>query len=135
MHTFRFKSATQVLTPQAIHAIRSFAPLGVSEIRRRAAEGLPLVEFPIFDNTWHDAKPILRRLVAAIDEGSLPLSIYEHFGSAEFPSKEEALTPAEFTERLAMLRGIELEQDRATQLEEGYIQSPEQYDPPTDEDP
>jgi hypothetical protein len=132
MHTFRFKSATPVLPPQAIHAIRSYAPLAVSEIRRRAAEGLPLLEFAIFDNAWQDSKPVMRRLVAAIDEGVIPLTVYEHFESSEFPPKDEPLTAAQFAERLASLREIELEQDTATQLEEGYIQSPEEYERPAD---
>lgn len=129
MDSFRFKSSERVLSAQIIHALRQFTVLGISELKARAASGQPLLEYPIFDNDWQDSKRTMMRLLAHIESGKLPLEIYEYNEVAGYSPEEELLSRGRFKERLQMLREIALEQDMAQQLELGYIESPEDYEP------
>ena len=130
MNSFRFKSSERVLSSQTIRVLRQFTVLSISEIRTRAANGQTLLEFPIFDNNWQDSRRIIMRLLARIDSGQLPLDIYECSEVRGYSPEEELQPIGRFRERLQMLHEIALEQDMARQLELGDIQSPEEYEPP-----
>jgi len=133
MESFRFRSSERVLSAHLIRVLRQFTLLGISELQARAASGQPLLEYPIFDNDWQESKRTIMRLLARIESGELPLQIYECDEVAGYPPEEELLSIEGFKERLQTLREIALEQDMAQQLELGYIESPEEYEP-LDED-
>lgn len=131
MQSFRFKSSERILSARVIRIMRRFTTLGIRELKARAASGQPLLEFPILDNNWQESQRIIKRLLALIEGGELPLDIAE-YNEGCIP-EEEALSPDGLESRLQMVREIKLQIDMETQLRLGEIGSREEYEP-DDED-
>jgi hypothetical protein len=128
VHSFRFRSADPVPSAGMIGALRRVTTLGIAEIRRRAAEGQPLIEIEVFDNAWQESRDLLNRLLAEIETGVLRLTIHEFTEFTDDEPEEELLPLGRLRERLGALREIEVEQDCAMQLRLGVIRSPEEYE-------
>lgn len=127
--SFRFKSSKRQLNAAEIGALRKVCGLSITEVQRRAAADLALFDIPVFSGDWPNAKPRLVSLLAAIEQGSLPLRALLLEESSGPPTEEE-LTVPQARERLQTFREIALEQDLHQQLESGHIASPGEYVPP-----
>ncbi len=129
MPKIRFKASHPDLSVPDIRVLRQVCPLGFADMKRRAREGAAIIEFGVFDGDWQENRTKIVGLVDRVEEGSLPLDIYELSDPLGFEPEERALSVADARRLLGDLRGIELETQMNTQLEEGYITSPDQFEP------
>ncbi len=129
MSSIRFRAGKKQLLPSELAAIRRASNLSISEIQRKALIAEWLFEIPIFSGEWPNSKPQLVNLLKAIQAGSLPLLVFEY---SETTLEEQALSITQAFQRLQYFRDIALEQDMRTQLEMGYISSPEEYVAPSE---
>lgn len=91
-----------------------------------------MLDVPVFSGEWPASKATLVGLLAAIEDGSLPLRVL-WIDACELPDAEELpLTVSEAREQLQQFREIALEQDRQQQLALGQIASLDDYVPPLD---
>jgi hypothetical protein len=134
MSSFRFKASRVVLSASDLSALRKVCAHGISEIQRRAKAQESLLDVPILSGDWPTAKATVVALLRGIEQGKLPLRVFEVDKNMAGTLCEEPLTDGQAKQRLQRIREIVLEQDRRAQLEEGHISSPEQYVPlPEDE--
>ncbi|VXB36361.1 conserved hypothetical protein [Luteimonas sp. 9C] len=126
---FRFKSSKDTLSAGDIGALRRICPLSFGEIQRRAADGLVMLDVPVFSGEWPASKTTVVGLLAGIEDGSLPLRVL-WVEACEIPDADETpVTVSEAREHLQRFRDIALEQDRQQQLALGQIASPNDYVP------
>src|SRR5262245_8064334 len=135
MASIRFKSRTSLLPVDALRELRSLTTASVAELRLRAERGEPLLEFRVFCHPWDETKRSIRRVLELIENGRLPLLIFEFRGSAGgFPAREEELAPTTLRQRFETWKQIANEAQMLTELEEGYIKSPDEFVPNEDDD-
>lgn len=132
--TLRFKSSKQHLTASEVGALRGACDLSIAEIRSRAATDVFLLEIPVFSGEWPKSKPRLLSLLAAIENGSLPMRVLMVDESSDSSGCEEELTVLQAREQLSRFREIALQQDMHQQLSLGHIKSEEEYVPPPELD-
>ena len=132
MTLIRFKSASPQLSAEVLRELRRVTPLSISELRKRAERGEPLLDFQVF-HAWDETKRSMRRVLELIESGRLPLLIVEYRHPSGFPEREELLTPAQLRQRFEHWKQISNETQMHAELEEGYIQSPQEFIP-SDED-
>jgi hypothetical protein len=131
---FRFRPMQSRLAAADIASLRKLCDLSISEIQRRALNSESLLDVPVFQGDWPSSKAKVVAILQHIEAGALPLAIHyvEFLGTTS--ESEEHLSPSTALDRLQFLREISLEQDMLSQLEEGYISSPEEYEPPPEDE-
>jgi hypothetical protein len=114
------------LSAQQIAELRKLSGLSISEIRGAAAAQSSIRDVEIFGHGWHDERLFLSALSKQYANGaSAPFTIRE----TDRSGLNEALSPEKLLARLKFWREIELEQQMHSDLEMGYISSPEGFVP------
>jgi hypothetical protein len=88
------------------------------------------MEIPVFAGDWQENRKRLPRLLRWVS-GSAPILEVREVGIDG--SEGESLKPESFARRIQHFRKIELEQQRAIDLAEGFIQGPEDFRPHDEE--
>ena len=105
---------------------RSHCGLSFSAIKQAAANGDPLRTFSAFEGRWEEEREVLARLarayVSAPDAPYLFVDIQED-------GTYEILPPEELREALRHLRDIEIEAQRQSDLEQGFITEAGEFEP------
>ncbi|WP_336366437.1 hypothetical protein [Marinobacter sp. C2H3] len=116
----------QDVTATDIAQLRKLFGSAISDIKLASKLRKPLVEIEPFTTNWDEEKFYLAKLYRLlVGQASVPFEILE--GSSL--EDAEFLSSGALYSRLATLREIELEQQRLTDLEMGYIGSPEEFRP------
>ena len=103
---------------------RDFFGQSVAALKRKAAAREVILDIPVFSGDWQENRTRLPALLKWVS-GSTPLLEVREIGS---DGKEgEALVPESLARLMRHLRKIELEQQMAIDLEEGFIQRPEDF--------
>jgi len=127
MHCIRFKAQPSAITAQVIRELRTFTSLSIAELRQRASSGQPLLEFEVFRHEWQETKRSMQQVLESIEAGRLPLTIH-HFREVEGgPVTERELSPSQLRHLFVRWGKIEHQTAEDIELEEGHIQSPEDY--------
>ncbi len=121
------------MTAEVIRALRAFTPLSIAELRRRASGGEPLLEFEIFRGPWEETKRSLRQVLDGVEAGRLSLTIHDFTKLEGGPAIENEIPPGRLRQMFVHWREIEHQTAMDIQLEEGYIQSPDEYKREPDE--
>ncbi|MBL3655811.1 hypothetical protein [Fulvivirga sediminis] len=109
-----------------LKTLRSISNVSISEIKQAAVDQKPIKLFKEFEGSWEVDRLELARLVKEISEvQDLPyqLALVEDLEIMEFLSAEKLY------DYLRHLREIELETQRNSDLENGYISSPDDFEP------
>jgi hypothetical protein len=127
MHCIRFKAQPSAITAQVIRELRTFTSLSIAELRQRASSGQPLLEFEVFRHEWQETKRSMQQVLESIEAGRLPLTIH-HFREVEGArATEKVLSPSQLRHLFVRWGKIEDQTAEDIELEEGHIQSPEDY--------
>lgn len=114
------------LEPDDIRLLRSYSDASISEIRRAAETGSSIRDFRIFEGDWQSERIIIAKLYREFAGSSaVPFVLGEEGQRFE--------TPESFRQWLEGLRQIELQTQRDTDLEMGFIRTPEEFEPHDDE--
>lgn len=106
--------------------LRQISNLSISEIRQAATDQNPIKFFEEFSGTWETDRIGLSLLAKKYaDAESLPYQ----FAIIEDEEIEEFLSADDLYDHLKHLRHIELETQRNSDLENGYISSPDEFEP------
>ncbi len=114
------------VTAAGIKVLRSYTALGISDIRRCAADGESIREIEIFGSDWQDECLLIGQIADLLAAGQpVPFDVVEHdeFGS------HELLTSEHLDTRIEHWHEIEQETDMHTELELGEISSPDDFHP------
>jgi hypothetical protein len=112
--------------PDDIKLLKSYSDASVSEIKRAAESGSSIRDFRIFEGDWESERCVIARLYREFaGNSSVPFLLREDGELFE--------TPESFRERLEGLRQTELQTQRDTDLEMGFIQTPEEFKPHDEE--
>lgn len=118
------------LTVQQIARLRKMCSLGLAEIRHAANVQTPVREINIFGSQWQSERLFLRELALEYSSDmNVPFIVRE---TNEY-GLNEVLSPESLRHRLEFWRGIELEQQMLSDLENGFISSPEEFVPHDEE--
>lgn len=119
----------QNISIQDIKTIREFCRLSISEIKHAAGNGLSIRTFEAFDNEWDTEKFTLVKLAKGYNQNT-PYQFALLFDDSEI---DEFLNKDELNNWIKNLRHIELEEQRNSDLENGYIQTQEEFEPHDDD--
>jgi hypothetical protein len=97
----------------------------MSEIRDRVKQGEPLLEVSAFTNQWQDDRHMLVDLARGIESKELPFTVTEVYEDGT----ESDVSATMLNNLLVHFRGIELQTQCDTMLEQGEIESPDQFEP------
>lgn len=114
------------ITTEDLKLMRQISNLSISEIRQAATDQNPIKFFEEFNATWETDRIELSLLAKKYaDTKSLPYQ----FAIIEDEEIEEFLSADDLYEHLKHLRHIELETQRNSDLENGYISIPDDFEP------
>ena len=114
------------ISVQNLKMLRNISNLSISEIKQAAINRRPIREFEEFGSSWETDRVALSELTKTCTENqNLP---YE-FVSLENSEIDEFFTPKTLLIKLSYLRQIELETQKNSDLENGYIANPDEFEP------
>lgn len=111
-------------TARDIAALRSVCGLSIAEIRNAAESQESIRDIVVFSNTWQEERLLLRDICHSYLQGDAPFNVFE-----DTLGHVEQLSPTELMVRLTCYRGIELEQQRLSDLENGHIATSSEFRP------
>ncbi|MBL4704936.1 MAG: hypothetical protein JKY54_10465 [Flavobacteriales bacterium] len=118
------------ITTQDLKLLRKVSDLSISEIKHAAINRTPIATFEQFGSNWETDRTVLAKLANNyIQEQNLPYQ----FALIEDSEIDEFLKPENLKNVLQSLRQIELETQRNTDLEMGYISNPLEFEPHDDD--
>lgn len=122
---FQFYALKEDLSAPEIAALYSIGAGGMLEIKRRASCREPMLEielnFARDDEEWLETKAGLIELLHEIEAGTVPLRIQED---------DRHYSVAEAFERIKLYRQYWIDNDIMFQLEDGEIESEDEYEMP-----
>ncbi len=108
--------------PNDIRTLRSYSTASIAEIRKAAQAGASIRDFQIFEGDWEGERAVIGRLYGELVSNR----------SAPFVLQEDGVvfdTAEDFKEWLDEVRRIELQTQRDTDLEMGFIGAREEFVP------
>ncbi|KQZ43973.1 hypothetical protein [Duganella sp. Root1480D1] len=118
------------LTAEQISVLRKMCSAGISEIRNAGSTQTSIRDVEIFGSQWEIERLFLRQLSREyLSSPNPPFFVRE----VDLNGYGEVLTPQALNERLKFWRGIELEQQMFSDLENGFISSREEFVPHDEE--
>ncbi|PHS06239.1 MAG: hypothetical protein COA78_14455 [Blastopirellula sp.] len=111
------------LTIQDIKKLRTLCNCSISELKSASKNREVIQEYLIFEGQWAETRNKLKELADDWQKADLPFSIY----LSDEQARDEFEDVASFTSYLKHLRQIEVEQQMATDLEQGYINSRDEF--------
>jgi len=118
------------LAVQQLAKLRKLCGLSIAAIRDAAAGQESIRDVAIFSSQWQSERLFLRDLSREYSsDTNAPFIVCE----VNDYGLNEALTPLMLRTRLEFWRGIELEQQMQSDLDNGYISSPEEFFPHDEE--
>lgn len=117
-------------TAQQLAKLRKLCGLSIAGIRDAARAEESIRDVAIFHSQWQSERLFLRELSR---EYSSDTNAYFIVHEVNDCGLNEALTPDDLKSRLEFWRGIELEQQMQSDLENGYISSPDEFSPHDDD--
>jgi hypothetical protein len=118
------------LTAADIKVLRTISHASISAIRKAAATGQSIQEYRFFEGDWEDVREALKQLHDEWVDNTPPFRLIEVDDAGE---DEVPISISDLDTMLKNARAIEIEQERATDLEIGYIERPEQFEPHDDD--
>jgi|SRR5690606_28816369 len=116
----------QSISVRDIAKLRKLCGNSISEIKQASEQRKPVVEIEPFTSNWDADKVYLAKLYRFLaKQAPAPFEVFE----GDSPDNAEFLSPEVFYNRLVSLREIELEQQRQIDLEMGYINDSEEFQP------
>lgn len=116
---------TSPLAAQHIALLRKLSGRSIAEIREAAAIGASVLDIDIFGSAWQEDRLLLRDLSRLYSAASPGFILRE----ADEAGQDETLSAEMLKDRLQFWRGIELEQQRQSDLQMGYIESEDAFEP------
>lgn len=113
------------LASQHIALLRTLCGRSIAEIRQAAAAGTSVRNFHAFGSDWQDERRLLSKLSRLYFAPAPGFIVKELAGHGT----DETLSPQMLQNRLALWRSIELEQQRQSDMEMGYISSEDEFEP------
>ncbi|PSF11693.1 hypothetical protein [Marinobacter shengliensis] len=108
-----------------IKILRRISSLGISEIKEASAEGRAIRRFEIFGSEWETERMKLVEVYNLYASNSdTPFYILDT--ESDKPKK---ISPAELSNKIKFWREIELETQMNSDLENGYINNPSEFEP------
>lgn len=111
------------LSTQHIALLRTLCNRSIAEIRQAATAGESVRDFVAFGSNWEEDRLLLRK-VALLYFAPAPGFIVK-----EVNGTQEVLSPQMLQNQLTFWRSIELEQQRQSDLEMGYISAKNEFEP------
>lgn len=119
------------LSASMIAALRNISGRSLADIRRASAEQCSIRDVALFASNWQTERLFLAELARQYSgDPHVPFTVWE--ADEAGLDEDEELDPERFMARLKLCREIELEQQMHSDLEMGYITSPEQFTPHDD---
>ena len=115
------------MTAQVIRELRKFTSLSIAELRQRASSGQALLEFEVFRHPWLETKRSMRQVLESVETGRSPLTIHDFTELEGSPATETLISPSQLHRLFDHWRQIEHQTVVDIELEEGYIQSPDEH--------
>lgn len=113
------------LSTQHIALLRTLCSCSIAEISQAAATGTSVRDFTAFGSAWEEDRLLLRK-ISLLYVAPAPGFVIKEVAD---DGAQETLSPQGLQNQLALWRSIELEQQRQSDLEMGYIESEEQFEP------
>jgi hypothetical protein len=121
---------TENISMEGVKILRSLCSQSISEIKAASRNGVPVLSIESFEGDWESNRKILAKVAR---EYQVSGGVYFFVRTKEAEFDAEFLSPEEYIESLQGLRELELEAQLNSDLEMGYISSPEEFVPHDEE--
>jgi hypothetical protein len=118
----------QNLSVSDIKVLRILTGESISSIKSSAEDQTPIKKYPFFETDWEDIRLELKKLVNDWNRREAPFILKDD----EFPDLK-CISISDLRNMLKGARSIELEQEKASDLELGYIVNEEEFEPHEDD--
>jgi hypothetical protein len=105
--------------------LRKISSRSIAEIKEAAAQEKPIMQYNIFGNDWENMRVELVYIHSLHKQpNKAPFTVIE-----TETQKQKRVTAAELVSKFAFWRSIELENQMNSDLENGYISEPREFEP------
>jgi hypothetical protein len=116
----------KAITTADVTILRSISACSILEIKRAASMGTPVRSFHIFGKNWESERNELVEIYKLYSQSPVPFIVSDS-------EPGETLDPEDLYSRFLLWRSIELETQKNTDLECGYINNLEEFVPHDDD--
>jgi len=108
------------LSAADIKALREISNVSIATIKEASTKGYPIKEYEFFEGDWEDVRGILKRLYDRWANEKPPFTLIE-------ADTDELISMTQLYNILKNARELEIQQQRNSDLEMGYINHPDEF--------